>query len=132
MTEEDQTPRLIPRAPTMGARSLLPRNGTRAALMQLTTSILAATLLSFGAAYVSIRVMSAELDRAKADLADLSYTTRQHAIDLAQLKAIASASIAAEAERWEEIKRRLSAIEDRQLEILRAMPSLRRDSQRDR
>lgn len=129
--EPDDTDRPPARSPTerlsRKLRSVMPeaRNGRFVNLGSVITSVAAAVLLSIGAAYVSVQVMSAELERAQDDLATAISDLRGLDRVVTQLRAASSAHTVQATERWTTIDERLERMEDRQIRILGRLPAPR-------
>ncbi len=111
---------------------MAPTNGAKAMASQIMVSVVVAVVLSAGAAFVSVKVMSSDLDRAKDDLTEVSSTARQQSIAIAEMKATQRALAGVNDERWRKVDRRLESIEGDLKVILRDMPRSRRDTGRDR
>jgi hypothetical protein len=100
-------------------------NGRSSMVASIITSVVAAAMLSAGAAYVSVRVMATELGRAQTDVKEATKDVGAVRVRVAQLEAARDVERRASGERWSEVKRRLAAIESGQREILRALPGRR-------
>lgn len=97
-------------------------NGTKSILQTVITSVIVASLLSGGGVFVSVKVMGADLDRAKTDLAEAETTIRTNREELVALKAAKGVSDERDAQRWDDVKAELIKIRSTQEKILRALP----------
>lgn len=87
-------------------------------LQTVITSVIVASLLSGGGVFVSVKVMGADLDRAKTDLAEAETTIRTNREELVALKAAKSVSDERERERWDDVKGELVKLRSNQTKIL--------------
>jgi hypothetical protein len=97
-------------------------------LQTVITSVVIASLLSAGGAYVSTSVMSAELDRAQADLTSAEVTITLNREQLVALKAAKAVADERDDQRWDDVKQELSKIRVTQGKILLALPERWRES----
>ncbi len=103
--------------------------GTAAPIM---TSVIIAALLSASGAFVSVKVMSSDLERAKIDLSETSTTVIRLDREMVGFRAAKNVADERDANRWTRIEAELAGIHATQSKILRALPSRWRDEQQHR
>ena len=97
-------------------------NGEKGIMTTVVVSVVIAAILSASGTIVAVKVMSSDLERAKADIAANQTKVTEVDRELFAVRAAKRVSDERDSTRWADIKGELSKIREQQDEILRRLP----------